>query len=129
MEAAHRIPVIHGVECRHLIDPHGRHLQDPRYLIHDTDAREPMLPLSKVEDRHDGGLLVLGGVPAEDLLDEFIILGSEFEGYRGIIDRRVTMLHPRSATQCAAGESKTYNKEGVAPSRCGEAECPPLSPL
>lgn len=51
-----------------------------------------MLSLSEVEKRHDSGLLVLRGVPGDDLLDELLILGRELEGDVQIILRSVAML-------------------------------------
>lgn len=80
MKPAHRITVVHGVECGDLIDTHRRHLQQPRDLIHDTYTREAMLTLAKVEKRHHGGFLVLRRVAFEDFGDEFLVDGIELEG-------------------------------------------------
>ena len=90
---AHGGPVVHGVESRDLVHTHGRHLQYPCNLVHDADAAESVLALSEVEEWHNGGLLVLRGVPRDDLLDELFILGSEFEGNFEIIFGGVAMLH------------------------------------
>jgi len=98
VEAANRIPVVHGVEGRDLVDAHGRHLQHACDLIHDADACESVLSLSQVQDGHHGGFLVLGGVSAKNLFDELIVLWCELEGNRGIVDRRIAVLFPRSAT-------------------------------
>jgi hypothetical protein len=38
-----------------------------------------MLSLSKVEQRHDSRFLVLGRIAGEDLLNERLVLGGEFE--------------------------------------------------
>jgi hypothetical protein len=59
VELAHRIPVVHGVEGCDLVHAHGRHLQYAANFVHDADACEAVLALSEVEERHDGGLLVL----------------------------------------------------------------------
>ena len=93
MVFADRVPVVHGVEGRNLVYTHWWHLQYPRHLVHDTDAAEAVLALSEVEERHDGGLLVLRGVPGDDLLDEFLILGCEFEGDFEVVFGGVAMLH------------------------------------
>ncbi len=77
----HRTSIVHCVEGRHLVHPHRRHLQQPRDLIHDADAREAVLSLSEVEQRHDRRLLVLARVPAEDFFDELFILHCELERY------------------------------------------------
>jgi hypothetical protein len=90
---ADRVPVVHGVECRYLVHSHGRHLQYPRNLIHDADAAESVLALAEVEERHDGGLLVLRGVPGDDLFDERLILRREFEGNLEVVLGSVAMLY------------------------------------
>jgi hypothetical protein len=92
VEPANRVPIVHGVESGHLVDAHRRHLQAASHLVHDADAREAVLALSKVEQWHDGGLLVLRRVPGEDLLYELLILGGELEWYRWVIDIGITML-------------------------------------
>lgn len=92
MEFARRVPVVHGVECGDLVYTHGRHLQYPRNLVHDADACEAVLALAEVEEWHDGGLLVLGRIPRNDLLDELFILGSEFEGDVRVILGSITVL-------------------------------------
>lgn len=63
VESPHGVTVVHGVERRHLVDTHGRHLQYPGYLVHDTDASEAVLPLPEIEQGHHGGLLILRGIP------------------------------------------------------------------
>lgn len=95
MELAHRVAVVHGVESGNLVDSHGRHLQESRNLVHDTDAGETVLPLSEVEQRHDGGLLVLAGVAGQHFLDELLILGVEFEGDVEVVFGCVAVLQGR----------------------------------
>lgn len=92
VEFARRIPIVHGVECGDLINTHGRHLQYPRDLVHDTDAGESVLALAKVEERHHGGLFVLRGVPGYDLLDELLVLGRELEWDVRIVLRCIAVL-------------------------------------
>ena len=92
VELAHGVPVVHGVEGRNLVYTHWWHLQYPRNLVHDADAAESVLALSEVEERHDGGLLVLGGVSGDNLLDEFLILWCKFEGNFEVVLRRVAVL-------------------------------------
>jgi hypothetical protein len=92
VELARGIPVVHGIEGGDFVDTHWRHLQYPRNLVHDADARESMLALSEIEERHDGGLLVLGRVPGDNLLDKLLVLGGEFEGDVGIVLRCVAVL-------------------------------------
>jgi hypothetical protein len=101
VELARGIPVVHGVKGGDLVDTHGRHLQYPRYLIHDADAREAMLALSEVEERHHGGLLVLRRVPRDNLLDELLVLRRELEGDFGIVLRRIAVLYVMSAIAIA----------------------------
>lgn len=72
--------IVHGIESRHLIHTHGRHLKQPSHLVHDADASEAMLSLSKVQQWHDGRFLVLARVAGENLLDERLILRRELEG-------------------------------------------------
>jgi hypothetical protein len=95
VELAHGVPVVHGVESRNFVYTHRGHLQYPRNLVHDADAAESVLALSEVEERHYGGLLVLRGVPGDDLLDEFLILWGELEGDFEVILRRVAVLQIR----------------------------------
>lgn len=95
VEFAHRVAVVHGVESGNLVDSHGRHLQEPRNLVHDADAGEAVLPLAEIEQRHDGGLLVLAGVAGQDFLDELLILGVELEGDVEVVLGRVAVLQGR----------------------------------
>lgn len=131
MELAHRGSVVHGVEGRDLVHTHRGHLQYARNLVHDADAGESVLSLSKIEEWHDGGLLVLRGVPGDDLLDELLILGGELEGNRGVVLRRVTVLAAVSAVQLTLEGHRggTHHHEAVAPRRPGDAECAPLGAL
>ena len=94
---AHRGPVVHCVEGGDLVDTHWWHLQYPRNLVHDADAAEAVLALAEVEQRHDGGLLVVGGVPRDDFLDELLILRRKFERDRRVVLGRVAVL-------CQAGQ-------------------------
>ena len=91
-ELADRRTVIHGVEGRDLINAHRGHLQESRHLIHNADAGETMLALTEVQDRHNSGLLVLGGVSLEDLADDSLILWGEFKGNLCIVIGSVAML-------------------------------------
>ena len=45
---AHWLPVIHRIESGDLVHSHRRHFQDARHLVHDANARVPMLPLTQV---------------------------------------------------------------------------------
>lgn len=108
---AHRAPVIHGVEGRNLVHTHGRHLQYPRNLVHDADAAESVLALAEIEERHDGGLLVVGGVSRDNLLDELLILLSELEGDRRVVLGRVAVLQGALAVQLASeGAVQKYSQ-------------------
>lgn len=112
MELARGIPVVHGVECRDLVHTHWRHLQYPRHLIHDADACEAVLALAEVEERHDGGLLVLGRVPRDNLLDELLVLGGELERYLRIVFRRVAVLRSVLVVQYNVRQrAGTYNEQ------------------
>ena len=72
--------VVHSIERRHFIHPHRRHFQYLCHLVHHTDAREAMLSLAEVEEGHHGCFLVLRGITLEDLGDDFLADGIEFEG-------------------------------------------------
>ena len=96
---AHGAAVVHGVERRHLINAHRRHLQQPRDLVHHTNAAEAVLALAQIQQRHDSRLLVVGGVPAEDLLDQLLVLRAELEGERGVVVGRVAVLQTPLAVQ------------------------------
>jgi hypothetical protein len=100
VELARGIAVVHGVEGRDLVHTHWRHFQYPRNLVHDADACEAVLALAEVEERHDGGLLVLGRVPRDNLLDELLVLGGELEGNFRIVLRCVAVLEAPLAVQC-----------------------------
>jgi hypothetical protein len=92
MPLSNGVTVVHGVECRNLIDTHWRHLQYPRNLIHDTQARKSMLSLSKIEYGHDCRLFVLGRVSLEDLVNELVVLLGELEGNIRIVLGCISML-------------------------------------
>lgn len=55
-----------------------------------------MLALAEVQQGHDGGLFVLGGVSLEDLGDELLVLGVELEGDVGVVVGRVSVLRANS---------------------------------
>ncbi len=80
MILADLIPIIHRIKRRNLIHPHRRHLQNPRHLIHDTQATEACLSLSEIEQWHHGRFLVLWWVARQDLLDDGLVGGGEGEG-------------------------------------------------
>jgi hypothetical protein len=91
-ELADGSAVVHGVEGGDLVDSHGGHLEQAGDLVHDADAGEAVLALAEVQQGHDGGLFVLGGVPLEDLGDELLILGVELEGDVGVVVGCVSVL-------------------------------------
>lgn len=92
MESANFLAVVHGVERRNLVHSHWRHLQQTCNLVHDADAGEAVLALAQVEQRHDRRLLVLRGVPLEDLGHDGLVLRGELEGYVGVVVGRVSVL-------------------------------------
>ena len=96
VKSAYGVAVVHCVERSHLRDTHRRHLQQARNLVHHADARETVLPLSEVEQRHDRRLLVLRRISAEDLLNELFIPGVELEGDVEIVFGRVAVLRSES---------------------------------
>jgi hypothetical protein len=91
-ELAHGCAVVHCVEGGNLVDSHGRHLEKAGDLVHDADAREAVLALAEIEQGHDSGLLVLRRVALEDLGDDRLILGVEFEGNVGVVIGGVAVL-------------------------------------
>ena len=49
---AHRVPHEHGVEGGDLVDPHPRHPNDLRHVVHGGDWQPAsVLPLSEVKER------------------------------------------------------------------------------
>lgn len=84
--------VVHGVKGGDLVDTHGGHLEQTSDLVHDADAGEAVLSLTKIKQRHDGGLFVLWGVSGEDFLHELLVDGIEFEGDVGVVVGRVAVL-------------------------------------
>jgi hypothetical protein len=51
-----------------------------------------VLALAEIEERHDGGLLVLWRVALEDFGDDGLILLAKFERDGGVVVGRVAML-------------------------------------
>jgi hypothetical protein len=92
MKLADRRAVVHGVEASDFVDTHRRHLEHAGDLVHDANAGEAVLSLAKVEQRHDGSLLVLGGIALEDLGDDGLIFFVELEGNIGVVVGTVTVL-------------------------------------
>ena len=86
------LAVVHGVEGCDLVDAHWGHLENAADLIHDADAGEAVLALAKVEQGHDGGLLVLGRIPLEDLIDDLEVLLGELERDARVVLRLVAVL-------------------------------------
>lgn len=109
MELPHRITVIHRIKRRNLyppssatspnvhphpltINPHRRHLQQPRNLIHNTDATKPVLSLPQIQQWHDCRFFVLRWIPLQDLINKLLVLCIELERDAGVVLRRVAML-------------------------------------
>lgn len=92
VELANRGAVVHGVKRGDLVDAHGRHLKQTGHLIHDADAAETVLALAKIEQGHDGRLLVLRGVALDNLFDDLFIVGRELEGDVGVVVGSVAVL-------------------------------------
>ena len=55
--------VVHGIEGGDLVDAGRGHLEQAGDLVHDADRGEAVLALAEVQQRHDGGLLVLRRIP------------------------------------------------------------------
>lgn len=89
---ANRLAVVHGVEGRNFIDTHWGHLEHASDLVHDANASEAMLALTKIKQRHDGGLLVLGRVALEDLIGECEVLLGKLERESRVVVRGVAVL-------------------------------------
>jgi hypothetical protein len=106
--------VVHGVERSDFVNAHGGHLEEPSDLVHDADGGEAVLALAEIEDRHNGGLLVLGWVSLEDLCDKLLILGVELERDIGVIVGRVAM-HLKGVALAARGAGYGAGLEGSRP--------------
>lgn len=129
VKLAHGGSVVHGVEAGHLVDAHGRHLEDAGDLVHDRDGGEAVLTLAEVEEGHDGCFFVLGGVALEDLGDDFLVLVGELEGDGGVVVGGVAVLfflkfslHSIFIAWGKRGGGETHHHEGVAlpPRRHGD---------
>lgn len=92
MVLANRLAVVHGVEGGDFVDAHWGHFKESGDLVHDADAGPAVLALGEVQERHDGGFLVLGGVAFEDLVDELEVLLGELEGDVGVVIRVISVL-------------------------------------
>jgi hypothetical protein len=136
---ADRGAVVHGVEGSDLVNAHRRHLKKTRNLVHDAKAGESVLALTEVEDGHHGGLLVLGRVAGQDLLDHGVVLLAELEGDARVVLGAVAVLEVLSAdasdmvysmSAWAIGtigmRGRTYHEEGIAGYSGGSDESPPL---
>ena len=80
MKPSYLISVVHCVKSRNFIDTHRWHREYFCHFVHHTDARKPMLSLTKIEQGHHGGFLVLWGVAFQDLLYELLINFIKGEG-------------------------------------------------
>jgi len=98
VESSDWVTVVHCVECCDFVDTHWWHLEQSRDLVHDADAGETVLSLAEIEEWHDGGLFVLRWVSGEDLLDELLILGVEFERDVEVVFWVVTVLRTSLAS-------------------------------
>lgn len=76
---ANGLAVVHSVKSGNFVNAHGGHLQHASDFIHDADASETVLALTQVQQRHHGGLLVLGRVALQNLIDDFEVLLRELE--------------------------------------------------
>lgn len=93
---AHGLSVVHGIKSRDFVNSHGRHFQQTSNFVHDADTGEAMLALPEVEKGHDGGLLVLGRVAFEDLIDDFFVLCAKLERDGWVVVGFVAMLENNS---------------------------------
>lgn len=84
--------VVHGVESGDLVNTHRGHLEHTSDFIHDAYAGEAVLTLAQIQQRHDGGLLVLWWVALKDLIDECEVLVGELERDGGVVVRAVAVL-------------------------------------
>lgn len=74
------IPVKHRIEGSDLVHAHRRHLKYCRHMVHRTDARPSIiLPLSEIQKRNNGGLLILRRVFGNDRLGTLHVLCIELE--------------------------------------------------
>jgi len=89
---ADRLAVVHGVEGRDFVNAHRGNLEHASNLIHDADTSVAVLALAKVEQGHDGGLLVLGRITLKDLIDEGEVLLGELEREGRVVGRLITVL-------------------------------------
>lgn len=89
---ANRLTVVHGIESSDFVDTHGGHLQEAGDLVHDANAGEAVLTLAQIQERHDGGLLVLGRIALEDLIDQSLVLLVERERDARVVGRLVAVL-------------------------------------
>lgn len=110
MVTANGLSVVHGVEGGDLVDTHGRHFQSAGNLVHDANAAETVLTLAKVEQGHDSGLLVLRGVPAEDFLDELLILRVELERDVEVVFGGVAVLGRQSLDKYGEGPRRQLER-------------------
>jgi len=88
----YRTPIIHCVECGHLVHAHRRHFQYAGNFIHNADTGEPVLTLPKIKQWHDGGLLVLTGISCDNLFDDLLVGGIELERNLWVVARTVSVL-------------------------------------
>jgi hypothetical protein len=128
---ADRGAVVHGVEGSDLVNAHRRHLKKTRNLVHDAKAGESVLALTEVEDGHHGGLLVLGRVAGQDLLDHGVVLLAEFERDARIVVGGVAVLggvsaDVRGGDWGGGGRRAAYHEEGITGYPGGGDECPTL---
>lgn len=65
----------------HLVDSHLWHLEEFGDSIHDAYTGPAIvLPLSEIQDGHDGSLFVLRWVSRNDLMGSFEVFRGELEG-------------------------------------------------
>lgn len=84
--------VIHGIKGGDFINPHRRHLKNAGNLVHDTYTGPAMLSLAEIKKGHYSCLLILGGIPLENFIDQSKVLFIEFERNVGIVVWCVSML-------------------------------------
>lgn len=73
-------PVEHRVKSSDLVDSHPRHLQHFRHGVHNADTRPTIvLPLSEVQERDHGRLLVLRWITTDDFCSDLAVCLVELE--------------------------------------------------
>lgn len=91
MHFTHRLSLEHGIERGNFIDSHWGNFQNSSNFIHNSNGAVSKLTLTKIEEGHDGSLLVVRRILGNGFINFGLVLSIEGKFGIGIVGGCVTV--------------------------------------